>query len=188
MYPPCFPSAVLCLGASLSSAGSLRVWFPHFLGTIEALRLLTMPFPSLGFPRFEYPVLIASFVPWLHPSPVAHNPRDRPGLISIPHRNRLRLLSQWEPVSSPRFLGNPYVHLPCSPTPPEPPLEAFQDLVLLPLFLRRKLPKEYFLSRLYHTAFVLAVYASRFGHPNVQDSLPVGCQPFPDRTFTCWVT
>jgi hypothetical protein len=66
--------------------------------------------------------------------------------------------------------------------------KGISGLVLLPLLLRRKLPREYFLSRLYHTAFVLAVYASRFGHPNVQDSLPVGCQPFPDRTFTCWVT
>ena len=66
--------------------------------------------------------MIAPFVSWLYPSPCTYNHRVRPGLICIPLQNHLRLLPQWELVSSPRFLGNPFVHLPCSSTPPEPPL------------------------------------------------------------------
>jgi hypothetical protein len=43
------------------------------------------------------------------------------------------------------------------------------------------------LSRLNHTAFVFAVYASHFGHPNVQDSLPAAGQALPDGIRTHWV-
>ena len=70
--------------------------------------------------------MIAPFVSWPYPSPCAYNHRVRPGLICIPLRNHLRYLPQWELVSSPRFLGNPFVHLPCSWTPPEPPLRLLK--------------------------------------------------------------
>ncbi len=155
---------------------------------MKALRLLTMPFLSLRFLRSRYHLSIIPFVSWLYPSPGAHNHCAWPGIIYIPHRNHLRPSFQVEPVSSPRFLGNPYIHLPCSWTPAVPTCQALRRVGAAPAIATTKASASILLSRLDHTASVLAVYASRFGHPNVQDSLPAGCQPLPDRTFTCWVT
>ena len=52
--------------------------------------------------------------------------------------------------------------------------------LLLPPYPWRKPPTIVCFSRLYHTAFVPAVYASQTPSPgSMQDSLPVGCRPFP---------
>ena len=122
MYPPCFPFAVLYSGAPLSSTGSRRVRFPRFLGTIRALRLLTMSFPSLRFPSLRIPSGDCSFRFMALPISVRLQSSRTARTHLYPASKPFAAPSQWELVSSPRFLGNPFVHLPCSSTPPEPPL------------------------------------------------------------------
>jgi hypothetical protein len=55
----------------------------------------------------------------------------------------------------------PTVHLPCSQTPAGPSSPShYSESVLPPQPQRRRLLRPAFVSRLYHTAFALAVYAS----------------------------
>jgi hypothetical protein len=83
--------------------------------------------------------------------------------------------------------------MPCSPTPVGPQRRASRASpcwslqCCLPLFRRRRLPRLRLISGLYHTAYMIAVYASRprlpvyfFTAP--QDSLPAGGPPWPSRT------
>src|SRR5438067_399286 len=88
-----------------------------------------------------------------------------------------------ETAGSPRFLGNPIVHMPCSSTPVGPPRQAISTLrYCLPLLLPRRPPPQP-LSGLNHTACPLAVYASS---PRslvaTQDSLPTAGQALPGGT------
>jgi len=61
--------------------------------------------------------------------------------------------------------------------------------VLSPLWRYQNDPDDTCLSRLYHTAFGLAVYASQapLRDAPTQDSLPAGGQPLPGRIWTCRV-
>lgn len=78
---------------------------------------------------------------------------------------------------SPKFLGNPYSHLPCSQTPAGPLRQAIQRIGAVPALQTAKTPAFSYISRLNHTAFAIAVYASRPWSPMVmQDSLPTAGQ------------
>src|SRR5215831_12346889 len=64
----------------------------------------------------------------------------------------------------PRFLEDPAVNVPCSPTPAGPPRSATTTLrCCLPPNGRRRLPRQILISGLNHTARPPAVYASQGG-------------------------
>ena len=75
--------------------------------------------------------------------------------------------------------------MPCSLTPVELLAPGpYGAGVLSPLYRYQDNPDDTFLSRLNHTAFGLAVYASQAplrDHSPTQDSLPAGGQPLPGR-------
>jgi hypothetical protein len=80
-----------------------------------------------------------------------------------------------EAMGSPRFLGNPRDHGPCSPTPAGPIALFGADRSAtdtVPAFVHGEDSQRLTLSGLNHTAFDLAVYASQGGSPlTTQDSL-----------------
>src|SRR5215471_6341320 len=64
----------------------------------------------------------------------------------------------------PRFLEDPVVNMPCSPTPVGPPRSAATALrCCLPPNGKRRPPRQILISGLNHTACPLAVYASQGG-------------------------
>jgi hypothetical protein len=81
-------------------------------------------------------------------------------------------------AGSPTFLSNPMAPSPCSMTPDglaasghyDPPARS-------PLRTTAKTPIDRFLSRLNHTALVLAIYASQDGSPHHHARLASGCRP-----------
>ena len=93
-----------------------------------------------------------------------------------------------EAAGPPRFLGNPTVRMPCSPTPVGPPRQAISARrYCLPLLSSRRLPRSP-LTRLNHTACTLAVYASSLRSPvATQDSLPAAGQLCRAGLLTRWV-
>src|SRR5438477_7964472 len=69
-----------------------------------------------------------------------------------------------EVTGPPRFLEDPVVNVPCSPTPVGPPRSATAALpCCLPPNGKRRLPRQILISGLNHTACALAVYASQGG-------------------------
>jgi hypothetical protein len=79
-----------------------------------------------------------------------------------------------ETVGPPRFLGNPRVRLPCSRTPAGPWRLALAPPRCCPRCANGEDPSDQNLSRLYHTAFALAVYASQPGSPRDHARLASG--------------
>src|SRR5208337_3270154 len=78
---------------------------------------------------------------------------------------------------SPKFLGNPHSHLPCSQTPVGLRRQATQRFSTVHALSTAKTPAFSYISRLHHTAFVIAVYASRPWSPMImQDSLQTAGQ------------
>lgn len=84
----------------------------------------------------------------------------------------------------PRFLGNLLCICPAlRPRPDKGTRSIYSTLVLCPRRVKDEGSNECF-SRLNHTAFALAVYASRQKSlPNAQDSLPAVDQTLPGRHF-----
>jgi hypothetical protein len=69
-----------------------------------------------------------------------------------------------ETTGPPRFLEDPALNVPCSPTPVGPPRSAATALPSrLPPIGKRRLPRQILISGLNHTACSLAVYASQGG-------------------------
>jgi hypothetical protein len=69
-----------------------------------------------------------------------------------------------ETTGPPRFLEDPTMNVPCSPTPAGPLRSATAALwCCLPPNGRRRLPRQILISRLNHTARSLTVYASQSG-------------------------
>ena len=96
-----------------------------------------------------------------------------------------------ETTGSPRFLGNPFANMLCSPTPADRMHQAPCDARDVAFRAADDVGSAFsHVSRLNHTACSLAVYASQLGllrSNTTQDSLPAGGQPWRGRTFTCWV-
>jgi len=74
-------------------------------------------------------------------------------------------LGAWRGPGRPKFLGNPGVPLPSSPTPAGPSTPCPGGVPLLPPLCQRRRLRRVVLSRLNHTALALAVYASSGGLP-----------------------
>jgi len=69
-------------------------------------------------------------------------------------------LFRTETLASPKFPGNPLVHLLCYPTPTVPKLLAINEASVLSLIFRLQRLRWLPISELNHTAFALAVYTS----------------------------
>jgi hypothetical protein len=79
----------------------------------------------------------------------------------------------WRPSGSPKFLENPHVPLPCSPTPAGPSRQALRRTRYSPRYVHNEGSHDYVLSGLNRTALALAVYASSGASRHAtQDSLP----------------
>ncbi len=93
---------------------------------------------------------------------------------------------KWRSRSSPRFLGDPSTDMPCSSTPVRPAREAnCSELMLFSGVARPSTLTIWKISELYHTACLLAVYASPSGSPRTaQDSLPAVLANLPDGILT----
>ena len=81
-----------------------------------------------------------------------------------------------EASGPPRFLGNPAVPVPCSPTPAGPTHQAITCVGAAPAMSQRRLPRE-IISGLNRTALALAVYASSGRLPAQHARLASGCWP-----------
>jgi hypothetical protein len=122
----------------------------------EALRLPTAPPASLRFLRFAVPPLRLGLR-----SRGRKAPRPRAWGYSP---DSPQPVSSTETTGPPRFLEDPTMNVPCSPTPAGPPRSATAALwCCLPPNGRRRLPRQILISGLYHTARSLAVYASQGG-------------------------
>ncbi len=78
----------------------------------------------------------------------------------------------------PRFLRNPCVSMPCSPTPAGPTRQALRRSRLGPRYVHNEGSHDQInLSGLHHTAWTLAVYASQSGLPQSHARLASRCWP-----------
>ena len=85
------------------------------------------------------------------------------GTAPVPHSSAFGSHS-WRHAGSPRFLGNPFAHMPCSSTPADPAHQASKMYGILPSAPVDGVGSAVsHISRLNHTACALAVYASRPG-------------------------
>ena len=149
----------------LPSTGSSWVEFPRFIGTTKTLSHPAIPFAALRFLRLAIPVVYLV----LRSRPALRHLPDGPGVLG--RLSPCRYIPR-ETTGLPTFLRNPPVHLPCSPTPvgsTPPGLHGDADAALATSTAKAPARK---LSRLNHTAFALAVYASpRLLPLPTQDSL-----------------
>ena len=95
-----------------------------------------------------------------------------------------------ETTGSPRF-GNPFANMRCSPTPADRMHQAPGDARDVAFRAADDVGSAFsHVSRVNHTAYSLAVYASQLGllrSNTPQESLPAGGQPWRGRILTCWV-
>jgi hypothetical protein len=142
----------------LPSPGFPRVRFPEFDGTVECSDLLRpsrrTPLPSRG----DTMRCVCSFAP-IGPE---RRPRAR-GSSSGPHH---RIMTHGDDPGSPRFLENPLVPSPCSPTPVGPHASGHYDAwARPPLCPQRRLPRKFTfrgsIARLWDSLFTLRP----IGHP-----------------------
>ena len=157
MTSPCFSPTGPSLDALLPSAGSPRVEFPGFNGTIRALRLPAVRPAALRFLRLAVPPWHARFAP----TGVACDAGDQGFLLFL---LRLPLAGiQVETTGPLTFLGNPDCALALLFDPGRlvrtRPLRC-NDAA--PAMSTTKAPALW-LSRLNHTASALAVYAPQDG-------------------------
>ena len=86
--------------------------------------------------------------------------------------------SKVETIGPPTFLGNPHVPMPCSTTPVGPTHQAIRRVDAAPALHHDKgSPRAICISRLNHTAWALAVYASQRRLPGHHARLASGCWP-----------
>ena len=165
--PVIFPSA----SSIIRSAPSLRrvLWgeFPDLIGTISRLRLLASPRASLR--------LLRSALPPPRPPSLPRNrtiPRGPGPFLS----RRPRRLSTVEKTRYPRFLDDPCVHAPLFDPggPPVPGHYGTDDGVFRWI---NGVDSATMLSRLYHAACTLSVYASQPGSPPDHATLGSGWWP-----------
>jgi hypothetical protein len=131
MSPPYFPRTFPCSGAPFPPRGPLG-WFPRFTGTVKHSDFLP-PF-ARRFVSFasRYRRCALGFAP-----AGARRYIHGPGVVyRIPKTG-----SSTETTGPPRFLEDPTMYMPCSPTPAGPPRSATTALRrCLPRFERCRLP------------------------------------------------
>ena len=130
----------------------------------ESLRLLATPPRLLRCPSLSgYWFFACSFVtlPGGYPpeGSLSLHARSRAWFSCIPHTGAAH--SDPDATRPLTFPGYPHVHLPRSPTPAGPCHQALRWLDAAPAMATAKAPCDHHISRLYHAAFELAVYASR---------------------------
>jgi hypothetical protein len=150
-----FPPHVPVSRCSLPSAGSLGS-VPPLHRYYEALRLPAALPASLRFLRSAVPPLRLEIRSRNHKT---QQLRARGLLTGIPKPDSLT-----EATGPPRFLEDPTMNVPCSPTPAGPPRSATTALrCCLPPNGERRLPRQILITGLNHTARPFAVYASQGG-------------------------
>lgn len=143
--------------------------FPRFIGTMRALRLLTALLAALRFLRLAIP-----FIPCALHLCVSCSCTSRRSLSASARRARGLFhrfphpgFSGMETASSPRFLGDPPLHLPRSKTPAEPVLPGVcSSPGTAPTSQTVKASALFSLSRLNHAASAITTYASRLSRPS----------------------
>ena len=163
----------ICPSASsiIRSAASLRrvLWgeFPGLAGTISRLRLLAPRRASLRFLRSALPPLRPPSLPRGRTCPRGPGP-----LLS----RRPRRLCMVERTRPPRFLDDPCVHAPLF-DPGGPPSQATTGPAMWSSAKLTTSTPHRTLSRLYHAACTLSVYASQPGSPPDHATLGSGWWP-----------
>ena len=100
-----------------------------------------------------------------------------PAAWSSSIRSPLRII-RVETAGRPRFLRNPRVSMPCSPTPAGPTRQALRRSRLGPRYVHNEGSHDQInLSGLHHTAWTLAAYASQSGLPQNHARLASRCWP-----------
>jgi len=167
------------------SAASLPwvLWgeFPTLLGTIRRLRLLTRHPAALRCLRLA--VLCA--LPSLRP-PARHLRVADPGPFVT---RRPRRLLRKERMSPPRFLGDPFVYMPCSSTPVGRSDPTHSVRTLLPsALMTASAPHCVFRGSITRPAHPLCTLRRRGRPQPTQHSVPVAGQPYRFGTCTRRVT
>ena len=169
MSPACFPPTVLLLDAPLPSAGSSRVEFPGFDGTIRALRLPASRLAALRFLRLAIPrehslfrsrrrrVLQHRAWGWSLGIPGRDGFHGDDRISHVPGEPQLCVCPALRPRRDRRV--RPLRHADAAPALTTTKAPALQ------------------LSRLNHTASALTVYASQDGLPHHHARLASGCRP-----------
>ena len=152
---PCCPTTVpqpdRPLPYSQALPGGIRLLS---IGTMRQLRLpsrvLPPPLPVGG----QYPELTSRF----RSLPPGSRRRKGQGVLNPTHL--LSVVTLKDADGSHQFPGNPSVSLPCSRTPAGPPRQAIRRLGIAPAACDHEGSGDSVMSRLNHTALILAVYAS----------------------------
>jgi len=156
---------------------------------MRALRLLIIPSPLLRFLHSGYHLSTVRFVSRPLPSPRRSQPLHRAGIHFYPASQPSAAFSQMEPMSSPRFLGNPFrtFALLLDPGGSDAPGSTAPRCCSRNRYHESSRYSIYFRGSITRLLYPLSTLRASIAL-HAQDSLPAGCQPLPDRTFTCWVT
>ena len=178
MPSPCFPPTGPRSDAPLPSAGSARVAFPGFNGTIRALRLPAARPAALRCLRLAVPAFARSLRS--HQRGVR---RRGPGVFAL--RSGCPFRIQVETTGPPAFLGNPNCALALLSDPGGTATPSHYDVPARPPRCpRRRFPQLVFrgsITRLRHSLSTLR----SVGYPSTtQDSLPAVGQTLPDGLAT----
>ena len=167
MSPPSVPPQAPSSGRPLPIRRVLWGEFPDLIGTISRLRLLAPRRASLRFLRSALPPLRPPSFPRSRATPRGPGP-----LLS----RRPRRLCTVEKTRYPRFLDDPCVHAPLFDPggPPTPGHYRAGDVVFRWI---NGVDSALELSRLYHAACTLSVYASQPGSPPDHATLDSGWWP-----------
>ena len=141
--------------------GSQWVRFPRLFGTMRALRRLPVRFASFRFLTQRYHLLPTS-LPF---APAGVRTLPPAGLGFLFTGDPVRLPKAWKQRDLPGSWMTLTPHLPCSWTPVEPMCQAITAHRYCPRNRYDEGLGKYNLSRLDHTAFAAASYASCRAHP-----------------------
>ncbi len=172
MPSSCFTPTGPSLDAPLPSTGFPRVRVPRLQRYYQGATTPRGPSrrASLSFAWRYHPCTHRSLPPAWRAAPMGR------GSFAICAGCPCRI-DGWRPRGLPRSCRTPIAPLPCSSTPAGSWTSGRYDATTRPpLKARRRLPRIP-LSRLNHTASVLAVYASQCGLPQHHARLASGCRP-----------
>src|SRR5712671_1369613 len=171
MFPPSRPTTRRPLPSPFPGNRVPVVRVPLLRRYYETLRLPVVLPAVLRFLRLAVPLLAPVFV-----SPQGPAPAKGPGTFGS-GSSTTPAFKEMETTGSPRFLENPDVPLPCSPTPAGPTHQAISMRRHGPRSGNDEGSKREVISGLNRTASALTVYASPGGSPAQDARLVSGCWP-----------